>query len=565
MLQSVPFLNKIATPRELELSWEDIISAPHSFLHWKSACQTNKNKTTCGIAPLKHDRALFARFLVVILPRPDLDIKETISTFELAEYPRALFFSDGSLRLCATKSKLMNILESLLPAQQQPQTSTVQPHSADPSSRQVVIIDAMAVVQAMGKPPWVRNGRDLASHFIEVIDSKSEGATEVHVVFDRYDIPNSLKEGTRQKRTGTSRAVVYKITVDAVIDKITMKDLLSCSQNKETLAIFLAAQLIECKKDSQTTYVVTSKADCMASNSLPIQHLRSEQEEADTRMLLHALDATQRGATSITIQSPDTDVLVLTLWVYKRLCPDTTVIVGTGGKRRSIPLGPLYEAVGEELVKALPGFHAFSGCDQTGTISGKSKVSCWNTLKKAERSVLDAFSSLGTTDTIPDDIYMTLERFVCQLYIPSTQLRTIGEVRWLLFSKKQHVDEQLPPTKAALHQMTRRANLVALVWKSCDNPNPSIPSPILHGWQQDGDRLQPVPTTLPPAPKAVLQLIKCGCKGICITMSCTCRNYNLKCTDMCGSCEVKCRNRSSNTDTVEHITGDISEDENLHI
>ena len=122
---------------------------------WKSAWQKNKNKTTCGVAPLKDDRALFACFLVVSLSRPDLDIKETISTFELAEYPRALFFSDGSLRHCATKSKLMNILESLLPAQQQPQTSTVQPHSADPSSRQVVIIDAMAVVQAMGKPPWV--------------------------------------------------------------------------------------------------------------------------------------------------------------------------------------------------------------------------------------------------------------------------------------------------------------------------------------------------------------------------------------------------------------------------
>ena len=134
---------------------------------WKSAWQTNKNKTTCGVAPLKDDRALFARFLVVMLSRPDLDIKETISTFELAEYPRALFFSDGSLQHCATKSKLMNILESLLPAQQQPKTSTVQPHSADPSSRQVVIIDVMAVVQAMGKPPWVRNGRDLASdlHF----------------------------------------------------------------------------------------------------------------------------------------------------------------------------------------------------------------------------------------------------------------------------------------------------------------------------------------------------------------------------------------------------------------
>ena len=105
----------------------------------------------------------------------------------------------------------------------------------------------------MGKLSWVRNGLDLASHFVEVIDSKSNGATEVHVVFDRYDILNSLKEGTQQKPQGTNRAVVYNITVDAFIDKITMKDLLSCNQNEEALAIFPATQLIVYNKDSQTT------------------------------------------------------------------------------------------------------------------------------------------------------------------------------------------------------------------------------------------------------------------------------------------------------------------------
>ena len=68
--------------------------------------------------------------------------------------------------------------------------------------------------------------------------------------------------------------------------------------------------------------------------------------------VLHAVDATQRGARSIIIQSPDTDVLVVTLWIYRRLCPDTRVIAGTGGKRRSIPFGPLYETVGKDLVKA---------------------------------------------------------------------------------------------------------------------------------------------------------------------------------------------------------------------
>ena len=50
------------------------------------------------------------------------------------------------------------------------------------------------------------------------------------------------------------------------------------------------------------------------------------------------------------------------------------MIAQTEGKRRSIPLRPLYEVVGEDLVKALPGFHSCSGCDQTGNISGKSKV-----------------------------------------------------------------------------------------------------------------------------------------------------------------------------------------------
>ena len=101
------------------------------------------------------------------------------------------------------------------------------------------------------------------------------------------------------------------ITVDDVIDKTTMKDLLNCNQNKEALAIILATQLIECKKDSQMMYVVNSKGDCMTSNTVPIQHLRSEQEEADTRMLLNGLDATKREDQSQDTDKPRSDALDL--------------------------------------------------------------------------------------------------------------------------------------------------------------------------------------------------------------------------------------------------------------
>ncbi|CAH3173106.1 unnamed protein product [Porites lobata] len=78
------------------------------------------------------------------------------------------------------------------------QEKMLRPHkkgaSQNPSSRPVVMFDAIAAVQSMGKPS---------------------------------------RKGMCQKRLVTYRAVIYKIAVDAVIGKTTMKDLLSCNQNKE--------------------------------------------------------------------------------------------------------------------------------------------------------------------------------------------------------------------------------------------------------------------------------------------------------------------------------------------
>ena len=80
-----------------------------------------------------------------------------------------------------------------------------------------------------------------------------------------------------------------------------------------------------------------------------------------------------RGASGISIHSPDTDVLVLAVRRYPLLCPSITFVTGTGQKRRSIPLKPIYDALGPMKAAALPGFHAISGCDNTGSFSGKGK------------------------------------------------------------------------------------------------------------------------------------------------------------------------------------------------
>ena len=88
-----------------------------------------------------------------------------------------------------------------------------------------------------------------------------------------------------------------------------------------------------------------------------MQHLQSNHEEADTKLVLHGIDATTSGATTIEIVSPDTDVFVRSLRRYSDLCSDTLFVTGHGECHHKIQLGPIVCALGPAKTAALPGFH----------------------------------------------------------------------------------------------------------------------------------------------------------------------------------------------------------------
>ena len=56
-----------------------------------------------------------------------------------------------------------------------------------------------------------------------------------------------------------------------------------------------------------------------------------------------------------------------------------------------------FENLGDDICKALLGFHAFSGCDQTGEFYDSSKLTYWKKLMTSPGDVLDAFKHLGVT------------------------------------------------------------------------------------------------------------------------------------------------------------------------
>ena len=169
---------------------------------------------------------------------------------------------------------------------------------------------------------------------------------------------------------------------------------------------------MEHTKTWHQTRVVAWRAE-VASTHGDFSCLKSTQEEADTKMILHSINACDRGAKRLFVFAQDTDVLVLMIRRYPRL-PDESYFVPS--TERHISISQIYEALGNLKASALPGFHELSGCDTTGSLKGKGKLSYWKVFESAGESAPVALSQLGCNAPVTDEIINTLEQFICRVY-----------------------------------------------------------------------------------------------------------------------------------------------------
>ena len=216
-----------------------------------------------------------------------------------------MFALNGTLLPCTDKSNLMTALESLPTADIQCQDELNNGHEM-----KVTVIDGMAAVQ---------------------------------------------------ERLGGQTPVAYKITDSTNISNTTKENFLSYNQTKAELTVCLAEKA---RHDQTRTVAAAAEKNC-TSNRLNVDHVKSFHEEADTKSILHALDASAKGASMLSIQPPDTDVFVLAIRRFPKLCNKTKFITGVGSTKRRIALLPVYEALGSENADALPGFHAFSSTNRS--------------------------------------------------------------------------------------------------------------------------------------------------------------------------------------------------------
>jgi hypothetical protein len=500
------------------------------------------------VSELSTDRSLFARLLIITRSQRDLNCEDILGKYEMSSVPRSMFAYDGTMNMCTSKSKLVAILTSLndnSPDECHAITST----QTELPQLCVAVIDGMAEVQALAKTADIITCNDLSRVFISKMQNKYWKYDEVHFIFDSYH-ECSIKSLTRSRRLHGDNASQYKISDNTNIANVSLKNLLSHIRTKDSLTEYLANKLLRHAQQMGKNIVVAWRAKAAATH-FEADYLSSTQEEADTKIILHAINAKERGKTSLLIFAQDTDVLVLAVRRYPRLPENTYFVPHLDNK---ISIKGIYMSLGSMKASALPGFHALSGCDTTGALAGKGKLSYWKAFVSSNNELFQALALLGTTETVTEDICSEIESFICRVYHLNTNIKTLTKLRWWMFTSKQTLGEKLPPTKGSLLPAILRANLQAMVWAQDDQCTPTLPSPVDHGWSMENGHLTPVLCDLPCAPDSVLKLIKCSCTKSRCSAPCKCRAGELPCTEMCG-----CRGDETSCDNV-YLCKDDDED-----
>lgn len=484
---------------------------------------------------------LFRRLLAVSKQR-DVDLKKVLS-FELAPVAPAMFHKDGAMRK-TTRSDLATKLESVC------KESTELPHDTH-GVPAAYIIDGMGVIQALNDNHF-KTFNDLAEvvlkRVIRVLRNPDFDAGTVTLVFDQYwDL--SIKSGERQRRGTQATQPVQTHQIIGSRDVPHFRQFLKVPGNKSALVTFVCDYIMKQSKEripNDKMIVIAGGLDngeevvAISNNSQKrLTDLYSSQEEADTRMVLHAINLSSHFSRTI-IRTDDTDVLVLLLHYKDRglLSNEVYMHAGHSGRytinERFIPIHSIASKLGSQICQCLPAAHALTGCDSTNAMFGIGKKTMYAAL---ERELGSSQSDYGLAN-VNDPKWMEAARYLIIAMYKSKnkkKCRILDELRHHLATTTDKLVVQLPPTEDAFREHALRARFQTLIWCRSHIPKPELDDPTKCGWFKDENGLHPVMFKQEAVPKEIRDLSYLYCRdGHCRDdKECTCLQAGLKCIDIC--------------------------------
>lgn len=439
------------------------------------------------VIELQGTRDLFGR-LLYISTMEQIDI-EKVFKYPLTPVPLALAHVDGSINK-TDKAKLLHKLEGMV-------------EHDKPSAIDVTLVDAMFLLHALVNLP--ASFGEIAELILRRL---CDMAPRTDFVCDTYVTP-TIKEAERNRRgaqeitfavTGAEqkRPQNWQTALQSSSFKTAFLRFLAAEWQKQRYAIILKDHTIFMGLDNICYSYKEEDGRVIRENA---ETLYCHHEEADTRLVYHLDKITQASPSlNVSVRSNDTDVLVLLLCYASSVhdCPNVWMDVGlsSNNSRRYISIPSLVHHLGPNVLQALPGLHAFTGTDFTSSFMSKGKQRPLEIMMKHDEFIT-SFAELGKHKNVPDDVFHTIEHFVCSLY-GKPNLHSVDTARYALFQhtyapKKQgdpldrikgvHASS-MPPCRPVLVNKIKRANYVASLWKHAVQADPGNASgqPNEHGW-----------------------------------------------------------------------------------
>ncbi|CAH2096461.1 unnamed protein product [Euphydryas editha] len=391
-LQRKEFISKCA--KDIN-SFEESLKKNKIF-NFSSSHEKKKVYLVNKTQEVRMQRDLFGRMLGISIEK-NTDI-EKVLTFPITPIPMSLCHTDGSI-FKTDKSSLMKCL---------------QVESTAPTHNDFVLIDGFFLLHCIKDVPRTFEG--ISKKILQMLTNYS--APNVHLIFDRYYQP-SIKDYERCMRGRQETDREYVISGPQQVRPPEFAKELRNDNFKTALVSFL---IDHWESDSVAEFIGRKKIllnhiKCYlyeVDNNNKVVKTESNEfscpwhEEADTKIVFHAMNINY--AANITVRCSDTDILIILLgnMHHRKSQSNIWIDCGVSNKRRIIDVNKLSNFLGDDLCKALPGFHAFTGCDYNPAFFRKGKQRPFKIMSQSQKYT-KAFSDLGDISCNKDEVFQVLE------------------------------------------------------------------------------------------------------------------------------------------------------------
>ena len=382
------------------------------------------------------------------------------------------------------------------------------------------VIDGGALLH---KISWGKNEpySTILLRYFTYVDLRYPKAT---IVFDGYESPLSTKDTAHQRRSRTvGREVLFS---EEMILTTKKEEFLSNKANKSRFIKMLATYLA-----NRCVHVIQAKDD------------------ADVLIVQTAVDFSR--SQNVVVIGDDTDLLVLLIYHVNE--NSQSVYLKNEGKKGQP--GKLWDIkdirgkLGIDFCRRILFAHAILGCDTTSRLFGLGKGLAIKTLGSNDNDFNEAADTFLRIGASKEEIDAAGQKAVVILY-GCDKSATLNANRYHTFKRKVANStmfvhpKDLPPTASACKFHSFRVYYQVQMWS--DSNASQYLSPEDWGWVVRDGVLHPICTDIAPAPENILKVIKCGCKGSCSSMRCTCRKNGVECSSVCNGCKgINCLNASS--------------------